>query len=593
MTDEQQTKIPLSYVVHPFTPDYIRDVVARALQHRAEASESARAALNSAIADSVSVDGFKDASKAPPHQLSDGVFTEVVHGNHRLTAGLLRAWTESHADLRVLVTRHLTDSEVSTDGPDFRERVFHSTWSRDEWLREVGAIVKDREDLDEDDVGMMLCCVSGRLPPVGDDEIEIEIESPTLLGWIDHLRELPSDAPEWVDVDEFVEVVRGMADEKVREHYALQVVVLAELLSETRTEFDTELSYLGIDLSSWEKKAAEAPWSAAVTLGLAKELREHLALYRPIRPQADSREAEAERAVERSERESEILDIVKAWEAAYKSPRDPDDDAPPGSSDAPPEIEMEDDEQSAPVDDAPNAAGPVHVVSKEEHAASLDELDRLRREGESLRVENARLEQVNANLVSDKRALDDERGDLKGELSRSRAMEETWRRSYVGARAAGTPTPSEPMHRPVSVEEAVALAEQSFSDRLVFALNSKSDRNSQFQKPDEVFDALAWLATVYHERRARPGTRPDFDMLLRESCSGWSFKTGQTEVTTEQFDEWYTTTVDGKRYDLGPHLGKGNSRDPKSTIRIAFAWDDDRRQVIVGYIGRHQRNRRT
>ena len=78
-----------------------------------------------------------------------------------------------------------------------------------------------------------------------------------------------------------------MADEKVREHYALQVVVLAELLSETRTEFDTELSYLGIDLSSWEKEAAEAPWSAAVTLGLAKELREHLALYRPIRPQAD------------------------------------------------------------------------------------------------------------------------------------------------------------------------------------------------------------------------------------------------------------------------------------------------------------------
>ena len=37
------------------------------------------------------------------------------------------------------------------------------------------------------------------------------------------------------------------------------------------------------------------------------------------------------------------------------------------------------------------------------------------------------------------------------------------------------------------------------------------------------------------------------------------------------------------------HLGKGASFDPKSTIRIGFAWDDERRRVVVGYVGRHQR----
>ena len=591
MTDEQQRTIPLSYVALPFAPDYVHDFIARSLQHRAEASESVRDALNSAIADSISVDGFKDASKASPHQLVDDVFHELVHGNRRLAAGVLRAWTESHEDLRDLVTRHLTESKMPADGPDLKERVFHSAWPRAEWLREIEAIVENRDDLDEEDVGMMLCCVSGRLPTAGD--ARAAIESPTLLGWLDRLRELPHDAPEWVDVEEFTEAVYRIADEKATERDSLQSEALAELLSGIRADFDAELRYLGIDLSSWEQKVDEVPWSVSGTLTLAKELRDNLARYRPIRPQADSRDAEAARAVERLERESEILDIVQTWEISETHPQDPDDEPPADGPDAPAEVESPTEEQPAPSDDAPDAVEPDPTVSKDEHEAALGELDRIRREGESLRAENARLAQSSSDLESDKRALDDERSDLKGELSRSRAMEETWRRSYVDARAAGTDAPSEPTQPPAGVNEAVALAEQSFPDRLVFALNSKSDRNSQFQKPNEVFEALAWLATVYHERRTSPGTRPDFDLLLRESCSGWSFKTGQTEVTTEQFDEWYSTTVDGKPYELGPHLGKGNSRDPKSTIRIAFAWDDERRRVIVGYIGRHQRNRRT
>ena len=140
----------------------------------------------------------------------------------------------------------------------------------------------------------------------------------------------------------------------------------------------------------------------------------------------------------------------------------------------------------------------------------------------------------------------------------------------------------------------MALAGKLFPDRLAIALNSKSDnKRSQFQKPQEVFDALAWLATAYHQRRANPGGSPDFDKLLKESCPGWSYKSSQTEITREQFEEWYTTTWEGKSYVLNPHLGKGISYDPQNTIRIAFDWDDDRKRVVVGYIGMHQRNRKS
>ena len=108
-----------------------------------------------------------------------------------------------------------------------------------------------------------------------------------------------------------------------------------------------------------------------------------------------------------------------------------------------------------------------------------------------------------------------------------------------------------------------------------------------------MFDALAWLATAYHQRRTKPGKTPDFDKLLKEACSGWSYK-----GRADRGDEGAVLPVVHRharraRYDLSHHLAKGNSRDPRSTIRIAFDWDEERRQVIVGFIGLYQRNRRT
>ena len=108
-----------------------------------------------------------------------------------------------------------------------------------------------------------------------------------------------------------------------------------------------------------------------------------------------------------------------------------------------------------------------------------------------------------------------------------------------------------------------------------------------------MFDALAWLATEYHRRRSNPGAAPNFDKLIKEACPGWSYKSKQTGVTKEQFTEWYTTAVDGKSYELDAHIGKGTSFDPQQTIRVAFDWDDELKQVIVGYLGKHQRNRRS
>ena len=59
-----------------------------------------------------------------------------------------------------------------------------------------------------------------------------------------------------------------------------------------------------------------------------------------------------------------------------------------------------------------------------------------------------------------------------------------------------------------------------------------------------------------------------------------------------QFEEYYEIVVDGRKGNLEEHIGTGNGY-ARGTIRIAFLWEADRRKVVVGYIGRHQRTTAT
>ena len=138
--------------------------------------------------------------------------------------------------------------------------------------------------------------------------------------------------------------------------------------------------------------------------------------------------------------------------------------------------------------------------------------------------------------------------------------------------------------RIASVEDALALAERTFPDALTVALNGKSDPRVPFAKPEEVFDALAWLATCYR----RPSAT-----AIGEACPGWFHKPDQSDATVGMYPEWYRASIDGRTVPIRSHLGKGNSFDPRSTIRIGFAWDEQQQRVLVGYVGRHQRNRQS
>ena len=591
MTDTRKHEHPLNMAFLPtvMSPEHASSVVDRALDFRAEASVSTRNRLNSAIKDSVSVAGFRDASKSQRHQLREPVLDEIVMGeNGRLAGAVLRTWAESNDALRDMVASHLCGRGMSVEGPDLQVDMFKSTWPMHEWSVESGLVSNEDTSnrFDSNDIALMLCYVSGRLPV----EAQVETESPLFQQWLDELSELPPEAPEWDYADEFATSVAGLAFAKIAERRTVQIEAIANSITETREEFADELQYLEADIGSWSADDAVRSRVIEPALEVLTELKSALNEYRPIRPQASSRSEESLRVTERERCEKLVLDIVASWDELVSVPEAPDDYPTP----------------EAPHDDSNNEVADINsppttdadaldtVLAEILDSDSINpELDRLRRSNESLASENDRLTRDSHDLRADKTQLGDQISRLRRELSQSREMQEYWRSTYVSASAGQTRDEEEQPAQVTSVSDALGLAEKTFPDRLRLALNSKSNKNSPFQRPEEVFDALAWLATEYHRRRSNPGDAPNFDKLIKEACPGWSYKPKQTEETKEQFLEWYTTSLDGKTYELDAHIGKGTSFDPQQTIRIAFDWDNDLRQVIVGFLGRHQRNRRS
>ena len=580
MTDIKKHQQPMNMAFFPpiTSREHALSVIDRALDFRSEASDSARSRLNSAIKDSVNLQGFRDASRAQRHQLQKPVRQEVRRGNDKLAGAILRAWEESQEALRTVVANYLSSKGISVDGPDLQGGMFRDTWPRYQWAAECELIANEEANsqFDAEDIALMLCFVSGSFPA----DTQAAIESPLLQGWFDELSELPPEAPEWDYVDEFASSLRGIALAKITERVTVQVEAIASSITEMSEEFDEELRYLEIDIGSWSADDAVRADLVDIALDQITALKTALSEYHSIRPQASSRSEESERAPERERCEKAIFDIVAAWDDTMNVPEEPDDQASQVSDDDRPVTSYTDAVQSG-------------YDSTEGDDSISPELGRLRRGNEALSSENDQLKQDSEHLRADLSALKDEIGQMKGELSQSHEMQEYWRRAYVSESAGQVRTEEDQPVILSSVEDALDIAEKTFPSRLRIALNSKSAKNSPFQKPDEVFDALAWLATEYHRRRSNPGAAPNFDKLIKESCPGWSYKSKQTEVTKEQFTEWYTTTLDGKSYKLDAHIGKGTSFDPHQIIRIAFDWDDDLKQVIVGFVGRHQRNRRS
>ncbi|WP_375762463.1 hypothetical protein ACE10W_37180 [Bradyrhizobium sp. B025] len=143
-------------------------------------------------------------------------------------------------------------------------------------------------------------------------------------------------------------------------------------------------------------------------------------------------------------------------------------------------------------------------------------------------------------------------------------------------------------------DSAIETASRDFKEQLVI-LNGRVEKDaSQFEEPELLYAALKWLATTYRKAKIGATRCADLDKSCRETCQ-FRYNAHQSEITMGMFASDYEVRYGNSKtpIKLKEHIGFGTSTEPRHTIRIAFFFDEDKKKVIVGYIGQHQATRKS
>ena len=585
-------RIGLGAVFLRIDPDFRDNLVSQCLLGRERASPKAREGLNKAINDAVFIDGFRNASMAPSTMLLQQVLDLVISRSDLAGAGL-RVWVESQEPLREEITAHLDACGVVTKEFDFPGDSIPMDFDDFALLEARRSFLESHPDSDAEEVSLLIQLIAGKL--AFDDESEDEESNfvETLLNdTFEELDLLPPHAPEWeTAVPEFVEQLTALmgAKEQVRKRAA----TLDSEFAAIREQYAELIQFFQWNSHRWATANLRYPGELPLAYDRSVELKEMLSRYGPIHERAPAAPEELDRARMRSELMPRILEAGKALDEIMEPGDDPDNDEskparlPDGGPGSGPINSGPSPENPPDPDPEPESQQSGNFMDGATGGQEISHLDQLKEPLSCsiedyllLRLENRELEQENDDL-------DLEVQSLKEQLFESRSQGEGLKLAIASqgndaGRGEGAPAFDD-------VTEAVESARERFAGRLLFQLNSGSAlEGNSFKWPDRFWRALEWLATSYYDSRTGLAAITDLDESCR-SASGMWYKSSQHDVTMAAYRNWYTTKVGGRNIWLQEHIGKGTGFDPRRTIRIAFDWDRALQQVIIGYIGRHQR----
>ena len=558
---QTRERIGVSYVLYRLTEEHREEIVQQVLASGSDVSTATRNRLRTLVGP-LRLDGFRPG-KAPLHRYKE-FFLIAGHREDMFAAPLLRAWFESQSQLAQRVGEFLRERGLlEGEGDDFDREI--ATFRRDaEWDSAMAELAEQYPDDSGDDLRLMACLVKGALDidETDDDELKPPPEGVPAV-FQEALRALGSDVPGshlWeYAVNTFPRDVHNL----LKEQQAAAAVVLQlrdaeQALIEQHGEL---LSYFGSDLPD-RIDGETLLWSDVNgAVAAIRTLHGHLDGYAAVRDPAAVRSEEAAR---RDRREALEVEVDAALAALRELEAPPPADAPAAAEEPP---------------------------SSEEVESLRAEVSELQDRVEALESERDAAVRERDGLVAERDAMKLSVEELERDLEESRGNEENFRQLYLAAYARGEDAPQEEAPAAESVEHAVQLSEERWAGQLEFRLNSRSDLTIPFDKPQQVYDALEWLATVYVKSKTGEESTPDLDHSLRLSC-GWKYTPFQSDTTVGMYKDYYETLVDRQKRRLNEHIGTGNGH-PRGTIRVAFLWDAPRQRVVVGYVGPHQRTRAT
>ncbi len=545
MSDTDATYLGFTAIFGFMDPEngHIETVVKRAIDSRSKVSTDARRLLNSAIREYIKVDGYKNTDRAPAHYLQEPVLKAVTKSD-KLAGAVLQVWAESHDALCDVVVKHLDNLAMPAKYPDFSGNRFRGTWFSDAWECETNKILERHGEFDKDDVALMLCYVSGKIP--GDQK-----KDDVLAQGLEYLRSLPPNAPQWEqEIPDFVKTIQDVIETKKAQYK--QANELDTLIAEVRDVFSSELKFFQKDLASWSAAHLSLDANLSKVLQDTQKVQSLLTEYRPIHKPAPVLVEERERRPRRARLENRLLPLIDRIDQFMSESH-----TPPIEEEQQSDISTKQQPAQAP-DDQRAFSEVDYIALKSEHEKEIESLQ----------------------------------GQLhkrQDEIEKLQKETERWRRYYIEEASKETATAGEDEDRVIeSVNDAVVLAKERFDDELLFQLNGKSRvEDNPFKHPKAVWDALQWLATTYYGARMGERSLTNPDVSIRKVCKWW-YKGHQSDITMNKYEDWYTTKVGNKIYWLHKHIGTGSNKDARYTIRVAFDWDKSEERVVIGFIGQHQ-----
>ena len=510
--------------------------------------------------------------------------------NPDLEGLIVSTWADTEPQLREAVSERIDSFDPqSHEGDEIDEEL---------WDAQVSMLAAENSDYEEDDILLMtkICFAHAKIKADSDREDgEVGAETKpaprdpfpmeeTLDAVLESLRDMPAGFPQWSDaVPRFVASLNELIEEKQNE--LIQVRGLMTDLNHIQDAFETELVFFRHVGEEWNTPIVAM--LLAVDSGIDEstrrlaELKDALASYHQIKERADNLAEERERREKRHDLEETVEGMLHEIDKLSHA----------AAAEAEPAAVPAEDIQQQAQSEADSQLREELNALRGEYESLLSSNHTLKQDSASIEDKVRALEGEIAGLNADKLTLTEEVAELRDQLRISESQTANWRIAYEAEVKSKDASAPEPIPAEVeSLRRAVDLARARYGDRLVFRLNKKSDQDYNYSRPKEVWDALEWLATTYHDSQTGEAQIIDLNESIRNSCGGWEYKSNQTDITFNMYREWYTTTKDGKTYELRKHLSKGTGRDA-NVIRIAFAWDEDSERVIVGFVGPHQRSR--
>lgn len=583
----------------PEQRDRIVDRVVKALKSKDQLSSRSVDKFRDILKAGKPIPGFNnDPIRALPHLLKQNMLDRLgdVRSFEHIVVDL---WTQAETRLEEVVRKHVEDLD--------REIFLADEVDEDFWDAQVRLLADKHSEYEENDILLMtkVCYAHAKIEAeiiaeldtdydaseIEATEAVMDTASDALSDVLNRLRMLPVESPAWdEEIPQFAEAVNNLVADKIEEHNRLRSRILLDDIEELDSFMISDMEFFGRSATDWNidnlTTSAHLPEAAR----LVSELKAALQIYRTMKDRADTLAEERDRRDRRHNLEDSIEQTLSEIDEIARNADAPNIDAPPK------DLRIEG-----------NAARATQPQSRSEPAAKLQEEMRaltetnaaledanrsLEQDLTSIRDENGALRGEVAGLNADKQTLAEEIAELKDQLRISESRELNWRNTYESeVSGKGVSAPAAVLPEVESIQQAISLARERYGDKLLLHFNNKSDTDYNYSRPKEVWDALEWLATTYHDRQTGKIRVRDLNKSIRNVCSGWKYIPDQSDITFNTYREWYTTKRDGVPYELREHIGRWAARQGNNLIRIAFNWDEQAQRVVVGYIGRHQRNR--